>query len=61
MPDEKTVMICDAVKIAMDKGSKVLHWNSRDDQGRTCTSGIYFAVMSIKGGATTTLKLMLMK
>jgi len=46
---------------SMDKGSKVLHWDSRDDQGRTCTSGIYFAVMSIKGGATTTLKLMLMK
>jgi len=41
-------------------GRHTLHWNGRDDSGRSVASGVYFARVRA-AGQTRTLKLLLMK
>ncbi len=46
---------------SLNKGTKNLQWNGRDEFGNSCSSGVYFARMQTRNGAESQIKLMLMK
>lgn len=45
----------------LDKGNKTLRWDSKDDSGKLCANGVYFAIMRTHDGKVSSMKLTLMK
>lgn len=45
----------------LDKGNQTLRWDSKDDSGKLCANGVYFAIMRTHDGKVSSMKLTLMK